>query len=110
MSRTARNVVIDHVRHSFTIDGHEFPYWMALAGPEVQRRDPARAAGCVVQIPLIACNVRVITDDEVVEYPSPWPDVDDQTPTGAGGEEIRLDPADFKSLPLMVVPLDCGCG
>lgn len=86
--RLARDVVIDRVRSTLTVDGREFPYWIAQQGPEVLH-SPAEGVP-VVFIPLLADNVRIVTADGDQTYPDPWPMPDGDEPAAAG-EARRYD-------------------
>lgn len=66
--RIARDVVVDHVNSTITIDGHLFPYCVRDNVAVASDRLP------YVRMELLADNIRVVTADGEFNYPNPWPD------------------------------------
>lgn len=65
--RMARDIVIDHTKGSFTIDGHEFPYHVT---PEF-RVTAGDNDVTLVFLAIMADNAAIITAEGREEYPSP---------------------------------------
>lgn len=56
----AKHAVMDWPKHSFTIEGQEFPWYMAIDGPTIAHIDPDYA---IVLIPLLVKRYTIIDRD-----------------------------------------------
>ena len=68
--RLANHVVLDHVRLTFSVDGFEFPYWIA---PDIQVRGVGDDGPPAIGVWLLTENLTVVTADGETTYRCPWP-------------------------------------